>query len=135
MRRALAILHTRTARATLLDFSADAYKDELGITVPGYVADEDGRLISEENPPQGRADLLKFNLLASPNLDNDRNVRDFRNFITFLAPPPPIQLTDQARRGETLFHAIGCANCHVPTLQTGPNAAYTRTSSSKLHKS
>lgn len=112
----------KAARATLLDFSADAYKDELGITVPGFVADEDGRLFSEENPPQGRHDLLKFNLLDSPNLDNDRNVQGFRNFISFLAPPPPLPLTDQARRGQTIFVAIGCANCHVPTMQTGPNA-------------
>jgi CxxC motif-containing protein (DUF1111 family) len=111
----------KAARATLLDFAADAYKDELGITVPGFVADEDGRRISEENPPQGRDDLLKFNLVDSPNLDNDLNVQGFRNFITFLAPPPTIELTDQARRGRAVFRAIGCANCHVPSMQTGPN--------------
>jgi CxxC motif-containing protein (DUF1111 family) len=111
----------KSARATLLDFAADAYKDELGITVPGFVADEDGRQISEENPPQGHDNLLKFNLVNSPNLDNDANVRGFRDFIAFLAPPPPLPLSDQALRGQTIFLAIGCADCHLPTLQTGPN--------------
>lgn len=111
----------KAARATVLDFSADAYKDELGITVPGYLADEDGRRISDENPPQGRDDLLKFNLVSSPNLDSDLNVRRFRNFISFLAPPPTVPFTAQARRGQTVFAAIGCATCHLPTLQTGAN--------------
>jgi CxxC motif-containing protein (DUF1111 family) len=41
--------------------------------------------------------------------------------MTLLAPPPRLPLTDQARRGVLTFHAIGCANCHVPTLTTGPS--------------
>lgn len=112
----------KASRATLLDFSAEAYKDELGITVPGYVADEDGRLVSEENPPQGQLELLKFNLVNSPNLDSDLNVRRFRDFMTLLAPPPPLPLTDEARRGQSIFQSIGCSQCHTPALQTGPNA-------------
>lgn len=111
----------KAGRATLLDFAADAYKDELGITVPDFLPDEDGRVMSEENPPQGDEELLMFNLLGDPNLPTDFNVHAFRNFIAYLAPPPPRPMSGQARIGETIFRAIGCADCHQPTMQTGPN--------------
>jgi CxxC motif-containing protein (DUF1111 family) len=29
--------------------------------------------------------------------------------------------TDE-RASPAIFHQIGCANCHIPTLQTGPSA-------------
>ena len=41
------------------------------------------------------------------------------DFLRFLAPAPPLPLTAQARHGQHLFRAIGCAECHTPTLQTG----------------
>jgi cytochrome c peroxidase len=41
--------------------------------------------------------------------------------MPLLAPLPPLPLTRQARIGQKLFSAIGCANCHRPTLQTGPS--------------
>ena len=53
---------------SLFDFAADAYKDEMGITVPGSIRDEDGRLVSEENAPQGDVTQLAFNLVESPNV-------------------------------------------------------------------
>ena len=31
-------------------------------------------------------------------------------------------VTDQVREGEQVFAAIGCATCHVPSLETGPSA-------------
>lgn len=52
--------------ATLFDFSGDAYKDEMGITVAGFTVfgfpgvfpfsrSDDGRLLGEENPPRATA--------------------------------------------------------------------------------
>lgn len=112
----------KAGRANLFDFSADAYKDEMGITVPGFVADEDGRLISEENPPQGNLALLAFNLLGDPNEPENDDVHAFNDFLTFLSPPPRRKLSASALRGEAIFHQIGCADCHQPTLRTGPNS-------------
>jgi CxxC motif-containing protein (DUF1111 family) len=40
---------------------------------------------------------------------------------TFLAPPPRKAQTRKTSAGGALFAAIGCADCHVPALQTGPN--------------
>lgn len=49
-------------------------------------------------------------------------------FLTTLAPPPRRgDLTDpRIVRGETVFHMLGCAVCHTPTLEgpTGPVALY-----------
>ena len=42
--------------------------------------------------------------------------------MTFLAPPPQLALTSQAQKGARTFATIGCANCHLPALQTGSNA-------------
>ncbi len=41
---------------------------------------------------------------------------------TFLAPPPRRFLTPRAQIGQGFFAAIGCVNCHLPVMQTGPNA-------------
>src|SRR5262249_16425441 len=43
-------------------------------------------------------------------------------FVRFLAPPAPEKLTYEARRGRSLFTKIGCAACHVPTLETGESS-------------
>ena len=106
---------------SLFDFCADAYKDEMGITVPGFVRTPDGRTIGEENAPQGRTDLLRFNPVASPNEPDVEDIDLFADFITFLAPPPRGEVTARARAGEAVFHQMGCADCHVPTLRTGWN--------------
>lgn len=107
--------------ADVFTFSADAYKDEMGITVPGFLPDEDDRVISEENPPQGNERLLRFNPVASPNEGDADDVVGFNDFITFLAPPPQKPLTATGRQGKGVFSQIGCASCHQPTMRTGPN--------------
>jgi CxxC motif-containing protein (DUF1111 family) len=44
------------------------------------------------------------------------------DFMTLLAPPSPLSLSTSAKRGAVAFAAVGCANCHVPALQTGSSA-------------
>jgi len=121
----------KATSATLFDFAADAYKDELGVTTAGFTdPDEpgiilplarsaDGRSVSEENPPQGDATLLEANPVTSPNQPNDENVRKFADFMTFLAPPSRGQINHAVNRGEAIFEKIGCADCHTPTQTTG----------------
>lgn len=122
--------------ASLYDFSGDAYKDEMGITVAGFSTrnqpgvitpffpGDDGRLLSEENAPQGDVGLLDYNPLNGPNEPDDEDLILFTDFMTFLAPPPAV--TDNSpstRRGIRTFEDIGCADCHVPTLRTGAHAS------------
>ena len=120
----------------LLQFSADAYLNEMGITTP---------LFPDENCPQGDCSLLACDPV--PGVDDDlEDVTLFRDFMSFLAPPPRLRMpttaatrdqradnrpTDRAAhrrdtlaemvsaRGDRLFAQMGCANCHVRSLTSG----------------
>jgi CxxC motif-containing protein (DUF1111 family) len=97
---------------TVLTFAANAYQNEMGITTPFF---------PHENAPQGDSALLAANpALTNPN-DTNLAPMQFADFITFLAPPPQLQLSRNARLGEVIFLGLGCANCHLPIMQTGPN--------------
>jgi CxxC motif-containing protein (DUF1111 family) len=111
--------------STLFAFSADAYLNEIGITTPAQ---------PNENPPQdpNRGYRVNHALLAAnpgpavgPALTNDpdnSSLTQFTQFMTLLAPPPPVlPFTFQARQGAHIFNQIGCANCHLPTLRAGPS--------------
>jgi CxxC motif-containing protein (DUF1111 family) len=51
-----------------------------------------------------------------------RGIDNFASFMRFLAPVSRGTVDESARTGEGVFGAIGCTACHVPALQTGPNA-------------
>src|SRR5262245_16313734 len=90
-------------------FAADAYLNEMGITTP---------LFPEENCPQGDCRLLACDPL--PGVDDDlEDVERFRDFMSFLAPPPRLPGSDVASEGSRLFEQLGCASCHVRSLTTG----------------
>lgn len=112
----------KAASPNLVNFSGDAYKEEMGITSPGWKRDKDGRSIAEENPPQGNATLLAHNPVTSPNEPDLEDVMAFADFMRFLAPPPRGQITANVTTGERVFSTIGCVNCHTSSLTTGPNA-------------
>lgn len=98
--------------ATLLEFSGDAYLNELGITSPAF---------PHENCPSGNCDELQFNPRPGLN-DGGEDIRAAASFMRFLAPPPRSRaITPEVLAGEAIFHRIGCAACHVPELQTGAN--------------
>jgi CxxC motif-containing protein (DUF1111 family) len=97
---------------TLFQFSGDAYLNEMGVTNPQF---------PNENCPDGDcAPVVAHN--PAPGLNDDgTDVQKFTDFMTLLAPPPRGPVTAETRRGEFLFMAIGCANCHMPMLITGPH--------------
>ncbi len=96
---------------TLREFSGDALLNEMGITSPGF---------RDEICPQGDCLALGFN--PAPALNDDGHEADaITEFMRMLAAPAPGPTTDDTRRGETVFHAAGCAACHRPSLTTGPS--------------
>jgi CxxC motif-containing protein (DUF1111 family) len=109
----------KAGSANLFDFSGDAFKEEIGVTTPGWVRDASGRTISEENPPQGNVSLLQFNPAPNPNQRDLRDVQAFTDFMVMSAPPPRGPITAAVTAGEKLFSDIGCAACHSPSLTTG----------------
>jgi CxxC motif-containing protein (DUF1111 family) len=97
---------------TVLTFAANAYQNEIGVTTPFF---------PNENCPQGDCALLAANpAQANPN-DTNATPMMFADFISLLAPPLRQPPRRRARVGETLFVAIGCADCHTPALRTGPS--------------
>jgi CxxC motif-containing protein (DUF1111 family) len=100
--------------ASLLSFSADAYRNEMGITSP---------LEPNDNT-----------LLGDPVDDGVRDPEDaeepfgidvalFADFMRALAAPPRLLPSVQRERrdideGFKIFKSIGCASCHVPELVT-----------------
>lgn len=118
-RRVIGRFGWKAGLGSLFDFAADASKDELGITVAGFIRTPDGRTIDEENAPQGQTALLVNNPVNSPNQAIVANVDWFNDFMSFLAPPPRRPITLAVEAGEWTFHDTGCADCHIPTLRTG----------------
>jgi CxxC motif-containing protein (DUF1111 family) len=104
----------KSQNPTLFQFSGDAYVNEMGITNP---------MFPNENCPQGNCALLRTcdPVPADPE-DNGSGVQAFTDFMTFLAPPPRGPVNRQTLAGELVFIKIGCANCHLPVLQTGPSS-------------
>jgi CxxC motif-containing protein (DUF1111 family) len=108
----------KAQQASLLAFSGDAYRNEMGIT---------NRFFPTENAPNGNAVLLaRFALDAGPEdvVDPATGRGDIdvvADFMRFLAPPPRLAMSASARAGEGQFAAVGCASCHMPSMTTGPS--------------
>jgi CxxC motif-containing protein (DUF1111 family) len=106
----------KAQQATLRTFSADAYRNEMGIT-------------NDLFPDELAAGVSLTSIKLCDPFPDPEDVRDprtglaaidnFEAFMQFLAPPPRGPITSQARTGEAIFNGIGCAACHVPVLHTG----------------
>jgi CxxC motif-containing protein (DUF1111 family) len=107
----------KAAVATLFDFNAGAFPQEMGITTPLSPTEE--TIGGAPVPPA-----------TDPAPDPEISVEDIEKvtaFVRFLAPPPPLVLTNYqdrclARRGQQLFVALQCAACHAQKMQTAPNS-------------
>jgi len=93
----------------LLEFAADAYLNEMGISSP---------LFQAENCPNGNCSELAFNPAPSLN-DSGAGPISLANFMTMLEAPPRGQTSDDTVSGEKIFNSIGCDSCHFATLKTG----------------
>ena len=97
--------------ASLLSFAGDAYLNEMGIT----------------NTLQPTEVTSICNTAPEPNdKPGPDGLSDIDHFARFMratkAPAVDAQLAANpaAQRGLSLFHQLGCATCHVPTLTTAP---------------
>jgi CxxC motif-containing protein (DUF1111 family) len=103
--------------ATVLTFSADASRNEMGLT---------NRLAPVENAPNGDvARLTVCDEVADPEDGPDADGFHFIDRVTdfqrFLAPPPQTPRSGMA--GEAIFNQIGCAKCHVAQYTTSSDAS------------
>lgn len=98
--------------ATTLTFSADATRNELGIS---------NALIPTDSAPNGDIERLAgCDTVPDPEDHPDASGFTFIERVTFfqryLAPPP--QTPRSGMGGEAVFASIGCAKCHVPEWTT-----------------
>ena len=115
----------KAQHATLMAFGADAYRNEMGIT---------NDLFPEELAFGITREQMKLcDRIPDPEDQPDRRTRrrgidNFESFMKFLAPAGRGPIDDTVRAGEAVFGTVGCASCHVPSLQTGPspNALFNR---------
>jgi CxxC motif-containing protein (DUF1111 family) len=106
--------------ASLLSFSADAYRNEMGITSP--LALNDNTLLG--NPVDDG--------VADPEDTGGRfgeYVESCANFMGALSAPPRLLPRDRREREETeegfkVFKSTGCAACHLPELVTASAGAW-----------
>ena len=109
----------KAQHATLLAFSADAYRNEMGITNDLF-REESAYGISKER--MRLCDRLPEPEDIRDPLTGRRGIDNFASFMRFLAPVGRGPIDEAARTGEQVFAAVGCAACHTPTLTTGPSS-------------
>jgi CxxC motif-containing protein (DUF1111 family) len=120
--------------ATLVQFSADAYLNEMGITTQHCIGGRSILDFATESKPNGVTSPVGCDDRAPPHgvagipaeaddvvgscAGGRTEIQDdtalFTTFMTFLAPAPrlPIDPVTNARGG-TVFNATGCAQCHL----------------------
>lgn len=105
----------KAQHATLLAFGADAYRNEMGITndlFPNELAfaitETQMRFCDPFPDPEDRRDPVT----------RRRGIDNFESFMKFLAPVARAQVDATTLNGGRIFAALGCANCHIPTLTT-----------------
>jgi len=119
--------------ATLAQFSADAYVNEMGITTQHCIAGTSVTDFATESQPNGVAqppgcdDLAPLQPAGNgiPAGTDDAvgscaggltelqdDVELFLDFMTDLAPPPRGAITAAVTRGQTVFNTAGCDGCH-----------------------
>ncbi|MFQ5411195.1 MAG: di-heme oxidoredictase family protein [Phycisphaerae bacterium] len=99
--------------ATMMTFSAGASKNEVGITNPLNMQDNDPNGI---NPPA----LADCDSVADPEVGMTF-IQQLTDFQRFLAPPP--QTPQSGMTGEAVFSTIGCTDCHIPAFTTPDDPA------------
>ncbi len=106
----------KDVHASLVSFAADAYLGEMGITSP---------LRQTESTSYGNS-VAAFDTVADPEDTGGQFGEDIDAFVRFMrsAKVPPrdatLAATADAIAGQNLFSSIGCAECHIPTIQTVP---------------
>jgi len=96
---------------TLAEFNEGALLFEQGVTTPN---------LPDEETVAGQPIPAGVDPVPEPEI-SAQDVVLMNAFVRFLAPPAPPKLEGEAKRGVVVFTKIGCADCHVSKLKTGPS--------------
>lgn len=104
---------TRKARAsTIFEQVTDAYHKDMGITSEFLAVENVNRMASTPT--------IAFDRVPDPEVTAEE-IQQVVFYLRTLAPPAPGAMTPRRLEGEALFGEVGCADCHVPELRTGPH--------------
>ena len=93
----------KNQHASLLSFSGDAYINEMGIT-NRFFPTEVTTLCDTVPDPE----------------DVNNDIDTFARFMRATKAPSRGQINSDVTAGDALFNSIGCAICHVPSINTAP---------------
>jgi len=99
------------ATLNLLHQTVGAYLEDMGITTDLLV----------EDPYNRQAGNLTGDAVPDPEVSSDELKNVVFYIRTLKAPPRRNEDDPDVRAGEAYFSEVGCARCHVPTLETGPS--------------
>lgn len=100
----------RAQAATLRDFAAEAFHEDIGLTSDVYP--------NERCPAPQRGCAMAAHG-GTPELSTDK-LDKVAYFLRTVAVPARRDVdSPDVRRGEALFSALGCASCHIPRATTG----------------
>lgn len=94
---------------TLFQFTNEPFNTELGVTSPFW---------PRENTPNGAQPPPECRINPQPNDVNSQMSLSLYYFQAFLAAPERGPITPEVLRGEAVFRAAGCADCHREELKT-----------------
>jgi CxxC motif-containing protein (DUF1111 family) len=105
---------------SLLMFAGEAYNVEMGISNDLFPQERDETASCQGGIPTPN-DTSNFPNPADPPSAPAvlSDIEAFAVFMRMLAPPQPVPATPSSQHGSAVFASIGCALCHVPTLNTG----------------
>ncbi len=98
---------------TILQQTIEAYHQDMGITTEFRP--------QENRNPMSPVPGESFDLAGDPEIPTG-TVLAVVHYLRTLAPPAPGSETAARAEGQVLFSSVGCAQCHVPTLNTGSHA-------------
>ncbi|MEO5819604.1 MAG: di-heme oxidoredictase family protein [Vicinamibacteraceae bacterium] len=105
----------KAQHATLLAFSADAYRNEMGITNDLF---RDELAVGVDAARMRVCDPIPDTEDIPDPLTRRRGIDNFASFMRFLAPVDPAPSDAVTGEGARVFAAVGCASCHVASLTT-----------------
>jgi len=98
--------------ASVAHQSAGAFHGDMGIT--------SSRFPGQDCTPQ-QADCLAAHAGGAPEIDDRRLGQVIFYSQTLAVPSRRAPDAPEVQRGKAVFHAAGCASCHVPSYVTGPH--------------
>lgn len=99
--------------SSLLLQIVEAYHQDMGITSDFLPLENRNRQVSRSTEAADR--------VADPEI-TEAEARAVLAYVRTLAPPAPGEMTPRRQLGALKFAQAGCAECHVPELQTGSSS-------------